>query len=898
MVNEQIELEPRYWYRALWRDPAPLPKPEPTPFDWEDLQNRLFNQVIGKAEDRFHWRWYKANLSISMSRREAHFWFIIMTQWRVEDPSESFFYTPEMFTGTPHFSDMQHVVSDSGSGYKLFIGREWIIPFTVLFSLNDLITQTKDGYYTTHLATGFRNYILPYMTRQEREALHPTIREKINLLSSPMNAWERVALPYIWAAYTGMFEEVQSIMNHWPDDFFGKKNAFHSSRQSHHRINDIILGLGSPDLIIHHTKRLQLRLYTPELIYTWLANTETRELEIIKQSILAERKDKKSYELTQALGVVKVPETATHMVEIMNSKTTASRTAQIWLNTHPALAIEGLIPMAAQRGHAGKYAQDYLRTLARNGFQDQIAAIADQKTLDKIIDNTVSVDLPEFDDETTPVWLAKATDDLLRKASRKAPLWITPSDLPPVIVGEHILNEQQVRVLILALRVSHHKNELHPYLTFLKNEANRHQLDLFVWALLENWIINGKWKSEYWAGRALALLGTDALIIKLRNRIKNDVSGEKSRWLTQGLQILEEHDSDIAILQLYQLKQDLQRYRREGQVDSHLNNIAIRRGISRTELDDITIPDCGLNADGTQILDYGRRQFQVVISPDMSPIIRDENGKIRKTLPRPGVRDDELMAKPAYEQWKVIKKQIKEVIKTQSQRMEMAMRHERRWTRENFNTYFLSHPIMRHFVQHNIWGFYDDKGTLQQSFRVAGDLTFADIHDDAVNVKAHSQRKIGLVHPLHLTLEEQQKWGDIMHDYEIIEPFAQLGREVFTLTNTQLQSDHMPNPENLQIYLLAVRNTMYKLGWKESYERNNTQYQHWFPQQNVSAVINFVWVSNNTSRFETAQRVESCFFVEGKVRKQVDKAEIPPLALTCINPVIISEVLRDLSIAK
>lgn len=79
----------------------------------------------------------------------------------------------------------------------------------------------------------------------------------------------------------------------------------------------------------------------------------------------------------------------------------------------------------------------------------------------------------------------------------------------------------------------------------------------------------------------------------------------------------------------------------------------------------------------------------------------------------------------------------------QLERLEQAPTGQRRWSDAMFRSLLVEHPLLIQLVRRLVWGVYGSKG-LQQSFRVAEDLTYADAHDEAVAV----QGLVGLFHPL------------------------------------------------------------------------------------------------------------------------------------------------------
>jgi hypothetical protein len=80
---------------------------------------------------------------------------------------------------------------------------------------------------------------------------------------------------------------------------------------------------------------------------------------------------------------------------------------------------------------------------------------------------------------------------------------------------------------------------------------------------------------------------------------------------------------------------------------------------------------------------------------------------------------------------------------------------------------------------------FDAQGTLVTAFRAAEDRTFADIDDKAWPLDPTAT--VGLVHPHHLG-DDRAAWSELFADYDIIQPFPQLGRELFNRTDLDPES--------------------------------------------------------------------------------------------------------------
>ncbi|MEV5825623.1 DUF4132 domain-containing protein [Spirillospora sp. NPDC052242] len=206
----------------------------------------------------------------------------------------------------------------------------------------------------------------------------------------------------------------------------------------------------------------------------------------------------------------------------------------------------------------------------------------------------------------------------------------------------------------------------------------------------------------------------------------------------------------------------------------NLEAIAKERGYTTEQLADRLVPPLGLDADGTMTLDYGHRSFTVGFDEQLKPFVTDDAGKVRKTLPKPGVKDDPELAPAAYERFAALKKEARAVAAEQIKRLERAMIAGRPWTPDEFRTIFAEHPLLRHAVRRLVWS--ADSTT----FRVAEDGTFADVRDDAFVLPEDA--RVTIPHPVRADLEP---WSEVFADYELLQPFEQLARPVYRLTDDE-----------------------------------------------------------------------------------------------------------------
>ncbi|EMP02158.1 hypothetical protein LEP1GSC171_3069 [Leptospira santarosai str. HAI1380] len=89
--------------------------------------------------------------------------------------------------------------------------------------------------------------------------------------------------------------------------------------------------------------------------------------------------------------------------------------------------------------------------------------------------------------------------------------------------------------------------------------------------------------------------------------------------------------------------------------NTFMESIAKKKGLKKSELEDRVIPDCGLDEEGKREFDFGPRKFQFVLGPDLKPMVKDEDGKIKDDLPKPNSKDDADSANASVEEWKLMK---------------------------------------------------------------------------------------------------------------------------------------------------------------------------------------------------------------------------------------------------
>ncbi|WP_262375221.1 DUF4132 domain-containing protein [Streptomyces sp. sk2.1] len=488
---------------------------------------------------------------------------------------------------------------------------------------------------------------------------------------------------------------------------------------------------------------------------------------------------------------------ARHMANwAVRLKATAA-TARAWFARHGGAAAPLLMPDAVGKtGTARRAAEQALLHIASTHGDDVVreAALAYGEEAAAAVEDLLSV------------------DPLERALPAKIPVlpgWAEPALLPQIKVRSGgALPAASVRHAVMMLALSK-PGEVYPGVEVLARTAEAASLAEFVWALFEQWRMANLPAKESWALQALGLLGDDETVRRLTPVIRAWPGESAHHRAVEGLDVLAAIGSDVALLHLHGIAQRVKFKALKERAGEKIAEVAEGLGLTGEQLSDRLVPDLGLDADGSTVIDYGPRSFTVGFDEQLRPYVLDGDGKRRKDLPKPGARDDAELAPAERKRFMTLKKDVRTIASDQVRRLEAAMVAERSWTAEEFRKLFVEHPLLWHLVRRLVWLSEAEDGA-RTAFRVAEDRTFADAEDD-VFVLA-DDATVRLAHPLHLG-DELAAWSEMFADYEILQPFPQLGRSVFALSGEETDAHRLPRFEGLKVPVGKVLG-LQRRGWE------------------------------------------------------------------------------------
>lgn len=475
-----------------------------------------------------------------------------------------------------------------------------------------------------------------------------------------------------------------------------------------------------------------------------------------------------------------------------------------WLSAHPATAARVLLaPAFGADAKAAAHARHHLFALAEAGHGEVLRAEA--AALGRETGQDVGAALAQL--------LATPPEQLLPATLPKLPAWLNLQRLPRLkLKSGHALPVAHMADALMPLMLS--KGGAHyAGMDRLAEAVTPESLAALLLGLLQQWIDNAMPAKERWIFELQGRFGGDANARALAPLIRQWRSKLDRVRAYEGLAALTQIGTDTALMLLNEFADQKRHGDLQTRAQAALLQIAENRQLTLDELADRTVPSLGLNERGQLPLDFGARQFTARLGGDLLPEVLDAQGKRLKDLPKPGAKDDAEKAQAASAAWKELKKQARLIAGAQTRRLEAAMCRQRRWTAGDFLAFHARHSVMRSLAQRLLWATFDENNQWQSGFRVAEDGSLADVQDQAWSLP--EQARVGLPHPLEIPEAERIAWAQVFADYELMPPFAQLGRDVYRLSDAELALDALPAYAGRTVALGHLLGLLDK-GWQRS----------------------------------------------------------------------------------
>jgi len=337
-----------------------------------------------------------------------------------------------------------------------------------------------------------------------------------------------------------------------------------------------------------------------------------------------------------------------------------------------------------------------------------------------------------------------------------------------------------------------------------------------------------------------------------------------------------------AAAELFRLRQKIRYPSTRKTIDNRLGELAQRSGQSVEEMEDLSLPDFGLDADGGLTLAFGQARAEVALQAcGLSVSWFNAAGKPVKAAPAE-VRADHGVALAAAQR---LMKELDEARAAQVLRLEQAWLEDRSWTFGDWQSRFHRHRLRRPIVEALIWRV----GQIE-ILPVAGVPT--DVHGQAHDFPPEA--RVTLWHPLDSEPEQVLAWRQRILSLGLTQPIKQAHREVYVLTDAERQTRIYSNRFAAHILrqhqfraLCQSRGWAYDLmgGW----DGWNVPTRP-LPKHGLTVEYQVETVDDGQ---HSASGV-SLHLASDQVR--FTNTQNAPVELEAVSPIVLSEVLRDVDL--
>lgn len=345
-----------------------------------------------------------------------------------------------------------------------------------------------------------------------------------------------------------------------------------------------------------------------------------------------------------------------------------------------------------------------------------------------------------------------------------------------------------------------------------------------------------------------------------------------------------------AVALLNRVKSRIAQRNTKALIGKYIVSIASSLDISVEELEDFSIPDFDLTNGEKSISfnDYQARISMPVFGKAVVEWIKPD-GKLQKSVPSFVRKDFPTELKSIQNEKKLIPK----TLTIQRDKLDRSYIQNRILSYPHFSKYYFQHGLMSKLSHKLIWNFEKQK---KQTNAMWINEQWQDVNGKAVDW-IDEACMVKLWHPLHSATAEILNWRQLLLDQEIKQPLKQAFREVYVLTEAEINTKVYSNRMAAHILKQHQFNALSGLrGWKYellgAYDDGidgaicnitipayNLSAEYWISEVNADDAFNdvgiWLYVATDQVRFKQNQNL-------------LDLADVPRI--------VFSEVMRDVDL--
>jgi len=342
-------------------------------------------------------------------------------------------------------------------------------------------------------------------------------------------------------------------------------------------------------------------------------------------------------------------------------------------------------------------------------------------------------------------------------------------------------------------------------------------------------------------------------------------------------------------------------------IEKALNEAAARNGVSRDDLEAMSVPNFGLDAHGVRSEVVGDCQARLSIANGEAHLEWLREGKPLKSIPASVKENHRELANDL----KKAAKELDGVLAAQRVRLERQLLSGEFCRFDLWKQWYLDHPVVSYFGKNLIW----EVGA-HTALYFQGRLVDWAGH----SVEASADTPVRLWHPICSGVQTALSWRAWLEDHGVQQPFKQAHREVYILTEAERQTATFSNRFAGHIirqhqFAALCRERGWQFNLMGQWDSHNTPYLELprhklrvefdvdFPPNEQEATGHGVFLLIRTGqvrfkpldnakpdRFEFAGLLTNTAPITSE---DLMRAMPQPARLDSISPVVFSEVMRD-----
>jgi hypothetical protein len=325
-------------------------------------------------------------------------------------------------------------------------------------------------------------------------------------------------------------------------------------------------------------------------------------------------------------------------------------------------------------------------------------------------------------------------------------------------------------------------------------------------------------------------------------------------------------------------------------IEKYLEEAAAEKGIPKYEIEDLAVADYGLQ-NGQKELQFG--DYNVVLR--ITGIGKTEtqwykpDGSLQKSIPASVKTQFPAELKDLRNE----AKEIEQTLITQKDRLDRMLRVNRQIKWGYFHTMLFSHGLLSYLYEPIIWRF-EKEGTIQTGIYRDGQWK----NEKEATFVSDETCTVSLWHPVGESITTIQAWRNFLHTQQIQQPFKQAFREVYLLTEAEVNTRVYSNRMAAHVLKQHQFNSLAKgRGWKYAligcYDdgRDNEAASLDLPEYGLRAEF---WV--NEINADHAYNDAGIWNYVATDQVRFVKKDNQPCNLVEVPPIIFSEVMRDVDL--